>query len=64
MHWNIVLHVESVDEACSGSESNSSPLEDEDVECLGTFKKIVKQSDLNKFSVILKEVQQVVLAAE
>jgi len=53
-----------VDEACSGSESDSSPSEDEDVECLGMFEEIVKQLDLNKFSVILKEAQQVALAAE
>jgi len=64
MCWNIVPHVESVDEACSGSESDSSPSEDEDVECLGMFEEIVKQLDLNKFSVILKEAQQVALAAE
>ena len=58
-HQNIVP---SVDEASSGSESDS--LEDEDSECLGTFEEIAKQSELNKFSAILKEAQWVALATE
>jgi hypothetical protein len=54
--------VPSVDE--TSSDSDSSPPEEEGPECLDTFEEIVNQSDLNKFSTVLKEAQWVALAAE
>jgi len=48
----------------SGSDSDSSSLEEDDPGCLDAFEEITEQSDLDAFSTILKAAQKVALTAE
>ena len=48
----------------SRSDSDSSPLEEDDPGCLDAFEEITEQSDLDAFSTILKAAQKVALTVE